>query len=98
MDGVGVSVRPFKDQNPNGGIRRSVFLGGLASGTTSEMIKVELEKLDVTVVNHPVTKSGFCPQVMLSSCEEKQKLIQLGKVTIHGVIVNIRPYANIRRK
>jgi hypothetical protein len=98
LEGVPVSVRPFKYQNPNGGMRRSVFLGGLASGTTLEMIKEELEKLDVTVVNNPIIKSGFSPQVMLRSSDEKQKLIQIGKVTIHGVIVNIRPYANMRRK
>jgi len=97
LDGVRVSVRPFKYHNPNGEIRRSVFLGGLAVGTTAKMIKQELAKLDATVVNNPIIKSGFAPQVILRSSEEKQKLVQLGKVSIHGVIVNIRPYVNTRK-
>jgi len=94
---VRVSVRAFKYQNPNVGIRCSVFLGGLAKGTTAAMIKEELAKLDVTVVNQPAIKSGFSPQVMLRSSKEKQKLVQLGKVSIHGAIVSVRPYAEIRK-
>lgn len=97
LDGVCVSVRPFKYQNPDIGIRCSVFLGGLATGTTAAMIKEELAKLDAIVVNHPVVKSGFSPQVKLRSSEEKQKLVQIGRVRIHGVIVYIRPYADIRK-
>lgn len=91
FDGFRVSVRPFKYQS-HGGKKRSVFLGGLAIGTTASMIKEELEKLDVNVVNHPVVKSGYSPQVMLRSYQEKQKLVELQKVSINGVIVNIRPY------
>jgi len=97
IDGVRIVVRPFKDQSLNGGIRHSVFLGGLANGTTSEMIKQELAKLDVQVVNHPVIKAGFSPQVTLKSAEETQKLVQLAKVRINGVFVNVRPYANVRK-
>lgn len=91
FDGFRVSVRPFKYQS-HGGKKRSVFLGGLAIGTTASMIKEELEKLDVNVVNHPIIKSGYSPQVMLRSYQEKQKLVELQKVSINGVIVNIRPY------
>jgi len=97
IDGARIVVRPFKDQSLNGGIRHSVFLGGLANGTTSEMIKQELAKLDVLVVNHPVIKAGFSPQVTLQSAEETQKLVQLAKVCINGVFVNVRPYANVRK-
>jgi len=97
IDGVRIVVRPFKDQSLNGGIRHSVFLGGLANGTTAEMIKQELAKLDVQVVNHPVVKAGFSPQVTLQSAEETQKLVQLSKVRINGVFVNVRPYANVRK-
>jgi len=97
IDGARIVVRPFKDQNLHGGIRHSVFLGGLANGTTSEMIKQELAKLDVQVVNHPVIKAGFSPQVTLKSAEETQKLVQLSKVHINGVFVNVRPYANVRK-
>jgi len=97
MDGARIVVRPFKDQSIHGGIRHSVFLGGLANGTTSEMIKQELAKLDVQVVNHPVIKAGFSPQVTLKSAEETQKLVQLAKVHINGVFVNVRPYANVRK-
>lgn len=97
IDGVRIVVRPFKDQSLNGGIRHSVFLGGLANGTTAEMIKQELAKLDVEVVNHPIIKAGFSPQVTLKSAEETQKLVQLARVRINGVLVNVRPYANVRK-
>jgi len=97
LDGVRIVVRPFKDQSVNGGIRHSVFLGGLANGTTAEMIKQELAKLNVVVVNHPIIKAGFSPQVTLRSTEETQRLVQLARVRINGVLVNVRPYANVRK-
>merc|ERR1712121_246098 len=77
-------------------IKRSVFLGGLPNGTTGQMIKEELEKMDVKVVNHPLIKAGFTPQVMLGTVEQAQKLIKMKRVRIHHSLVDIRPYVNFR--
>lgn len=95
LDGICIKVRPFKSVACAG--RCSVFLGGLADGTTVGMIRKELEQFGVKIVNKPIIKSGFSPQVTLRSAKETQKLIQLAKIIINGVLVSIRPYVNIRK-
>jgi len=74
--------------------KRSVFLGGLSKGTTSQMIKDGLEKMNVEVVNHPVIKNGFTPKVTLSTVKESNKLLTLKKVLINNTMVDVRQYVN----
>jgi hypothetical protein len=71
---------------------RSVFLGGLRKGTTTTMIKKELQLLDFNVVNNPVAKEGFSPQVTMATAEQAKKLVGMVKVQINGTYVDIRPY------
>jgi len=105
IDGSQVDVRPYEafakdnlEKRLPDDIKRSVFLGGLPNGTTGQMIKEELEKLDVKVVNHPLIKTGFTPQVMLGSIEQAQKLVNLKKVRINNTLVDVRPYVNFRER
>merc|ERR1719204_2763264 len=102
IDGAIISVRPFeaftrdnKKKLPDE-VERSVFLGGLAVGTTAEMIKDELGKIGLVVVNIPVVKSGYSPQVALETYEQARTLLRLMRVQINGALVNVRPFANIR--
>jgi len=102
IDGAIIRVRPFeaftrdnKKKLPDE-VERSVFLGGLAAGTTAEMIKDELGKMDLVVVNIPVVKSGYSPQVALETYEQARSLLKLMRVQINGALVNVRPFANIR--
>jgi len=106
IDGVLVDVRQYEafakdnllEKKLPVDIKRSVFLGGLPNGTTGQMIKEELQKLDVKVVNHPLIKTGFSPQVMLGSAEQAQKLVNLKKVRINNTLVDVRPYVNLRER
>lgn len=102
IDGAIIRVRPFeaftrdnKKKLPDE-VERSVFLGGLAAGTTAEMIKDELGKIGLVVLNIPVVKSGYSPQVALETYEQAQTLLKLMRVQINGALVNVRPFANIR--
>merc|ERR1719204_882169 len=102
IDGAIIRVRPFeaftrdnKKKLPDE-VERSVFLGGLAVGTTAEMIKDELGKIGLVVVNIPVVKSGYSPQVALETYEQARTLLRLMRVQINGALVNVRPFANIR--
>jgi len=74
----------------------SVFLGGLALGTTPDNIMEELKKFKVKIVNVPVVMTGYCPQVTLESVEQAQTLLKLLRIEINNVMVNVRPFANIR--
>merc|ERR1712061_153155 len=102
IDGAVIRVRPFeaftrdnKKKLPDE-VERSVFLGGLAAGTTAELIKDELGKMGLIVVNVPVVKSGYSPQVALKTYEQAQTLLKLMRVQINGSLVSVRPFANIR--
>jgi len=102
IDGAVIRVRPFeaftkdnKKKLPDE-VERSVFLGGLAAGTTAEMIKDELGKMALVVVNIPVVKSGYSPQVALQTYQQARTLLNLMRVQINGALVNVRPFANIR--
>jgi len=103
IDGSQVDVRPYeafvKDTSEKklpDDIKRSVFLGGLPNGTTGKDIKEELKKLDVKVVNHPLIKAGFTPQVMLGNADQAEMLVNLKKVRIRNTLVDVRPYVNSR--
>jgi len=104
IDGSRVDVRAYEAFAQGGinktspdEIKRSVFLGGLPKGTTGQMIKHCLEKIDVKVVNHPITKTGFTPKVTLSSIEESNMLIRLKKIWINDTLVDVRPYVNYNK-
>jgi len=71
--------------------RRSVFLGGLRKGTTTQMIKKGLEAMRMKVVNYPLIKSGCCPQVTMATEKQAQNLVSMGKVEINGGFVHVRP-------
>jgi len=101
IEGCPVDVRPYEafvkenlEMKLPDDIKRSVFLGGIPIGTTGQLIKDELEKLDVKVVNHPLIKTGFSPQVMLGSLEQAKKLVNMKKVQINSTLVDVRPYVN----
>jgi len=101
IDGSLVDVRPYEafatggmDESRSDDIKRSVFLGGLSKGTTSQMIKDDLNKLDVKVINHPIVKTGFTPKVTFGTVKESKMLIKLKKVRIKGTLVDVRPYTN----
>lgn len=102
IDTVVVRVRPFEAFTPDSKkkrpdeVVRSTFLGGLSPGTTVEMIQEELAKVGMVVVNVPVLKSGYCPQVVLETFEQAQKLLEMKRLQINGALVNVRPFANIR--
>jgi hypothetical protein len=98
LDGNDVDIRPYqafteknyeKLLNVN---RRSVFLGGLRKGTTTQMIKKELESLGLKVVNRPLVKASFSPQVTMATEKQALILVRMLKVSINGALVDIRPY------
>jgi len=101
IDGWQVDVRQYQPldhlkKKLSDDIKRSVFLGGLSSGTTGQMIKNELKKYGVRVINHPVIKAGFTPQVMLADIAQAEKLVRFGKIRIYGALVDVRPYVVTR--
>merc|ERR1712066_522088 len=84
IDGSCVDVRPYEafakdyvSKKIPFDVKRSVFLGGLARGTTGQMIRNKLETLDIKLVNHPLLKNGFTPQVTLGTVEQAKKLLKL---------------------
>jgi len=106
IDGSRVDVRVYDEfakgvldeTRPDEIKKHSVFLGGLSRGTTSQMIKDELKKLDVKVVNHPVVKIGFSPKVTFGTMKETTMLIKLKKVKINDTLVDVRPYVSWFKK
>jgi len=97
IEGNDVDIRPYqaftkKNQDKLLDVsRRSVFLGGLRKGTTTQMIKKELESLGLKIVNYPLVKAGFSPQVTMATAEQALKLVSMVKVSINGTMVDIRP-------
>jgi len=103
IDGWQVDVRQYQPldhlkKKLSDDIKRSVFLGGLSSGTTGQMIKNELKKYGVRVINHPIIKAGFTPQVMLADIAQAERLVRFGKVRIYGALVDVRPYVVTRER
>jgi len=95
IDGTVVKVRALKKKLPDE-VERSVFLGGLTKGTTAKIIKNTLERKGLVVSDIPNVKLGYCPQVVLKTVKMAQTLLDLKTVKINGVMVNARPFANIR--
>merc|ERR1739838_140857 len=101
IDGTLVDVRAYEafakcnvEKIQPDEIKRSVFLGGLSRGTTSLIIKDDLEKMNVKVVNRPLVKTGFAPKVTLQTVEECEMLINMKKVRVNDTMVDVRPYIN----
>lgn len=98
IGGCKVEVRPYKaitkkerdrqlDTN-----RRSVFLGGLPSSVTVQMLKASIDKLGMKMTNRPLIKAGFIPKVTLASAEQAQNLVARGTLNINGATVSVRTY------
>jgi len=101
IDGTLVDVRAYEafakcdvEKIQPDTIQRSVFLGGLSRGTTSQMIKDDLDKMNMKVVNCPLVKNGFTPKVTLQTVEEREILINMKKIRINDTMVDVRPYKN----
>lgn len=96
--GCKVEVRPYKaitkkEQDRQLEInKRSVFLGGLPTSVTFQMLKSTVEKMGMKITNRPLIKAGFIPKVTLFSTEQAQKLVAQATIDINGTIVNVRPY------
>jgi len=102
IDGVFLRVRPFEGKTkdsrkiPADVVERYVCLGGLPSSTTAKKTRDELGKMGMKVVNVPVVKTGFCPQMTLESIDQAQTLLNFKQTQINGVMVSVRPFVNIR--
>jgi hypothetical protein len=96
--GSKVEVRPYKaitkkERDRQLDIyRRSVFLGGLPSSITVQMLKTSIEKLGMKLVNRPLMKAGFIPKVTLATAEQAQDLVARATIDLNGAKVNVRPY------
>jgi len=100
IGGCTVDVRPYKASTKKERNRqldtnnRSIFLGGLPSSFTWQIIRAEIEKLGMKVTNRPLMKAGFIPKVTLASCQQAQELVAKGTIDINGVAVSVRPYVS----
>jgi len=96
--GFKVDVRPFKEVTKKEQNRqletnkRSVFLGGLPSPFTYQLLKASIESLGMKMTNRPKIKAGFIPKVTLASDQQAQDLVARGTIVINGSAVNVRPY------
>jgi len=96
--GSTVDVRPYKASTKKERDRqldtnnRSIFLGGLPSSVTVQILKTEIEKLGMKVTNRPLIKAGFIPKVTLASVQQAQTLVTKGMIDINGAVVSVRPY------
>lgn len=98
--GCTVDVRPYKASTKKERDRqldtnnRSIFLGGLPSSVTVQIVKTEIEKLGMKVTNRPLIKAGFIPKVTLASAQQAQQLVAKGTIDINDSVVSVRPYVS----
>jgi len=105
IEGLEVEVRPYNSMTklselkklPNVG-RRSVFIGGLPSGTTTKDLRNVLVEMGVKVINYPIIKNGFARQVVLDTIPQAKSLIGMKKIEINGVYGDVRPFINQKRR
>jgi len=105
LGGVKVEVRPYNSLTkqselkkiPNVG-KRSIFLGGLPSGTTAKDIQEAIKTLGMKVLNYPVIKDGFSRQVILEKIAQARTLIKMKKIFLKGKLVDVRPFVNQFRR
>jgi len=102
--GTNVEVRPYQaftkkefdrqlDIN-----KRSVFLGGLPAKLTVSLLKSEMSKLGVKVVNRPIMKTGYAPKVTLATVDQAWTLIAKCTIKIYGVDVDVRPFVVVKNQ
>jgi len=98
--GCAVDVRPYKASTKKERDRqldvnkRSVFLGGLPSTVTLKILKSEIKKLGMKVINRPRIKAGFIPKVTLASVQEAEQLVAKGTIDILGAVISVRAYVS----
>lgn len=98
--GCTADVRPYKASTKKERDRqldtnnRSIFLGGLPSSVTVQIVKAEIEKLGMKVTNRPLIKAGFIPKVTLASAQQAQQLVAKGKIDINDTVVSVRAYVS----
>jgi len=98
--GCTVDVRPYTASTKKERDRqldtnnRSIFLGGLPSSVTVQILKTQIEKLGMKVTNRPLIKAGFIPKVTLASAQQAQELVAKGTIDINGAVVSVRPYVS----
>jgi len=98
ISGCKVEVRPYKAITKKERDRqldinkRSVFLGGLPSSVTVQILKASIEKLGMKMTNRPLIKAGFIPKVTLASAQQAQDLVASGTIVLNGATINVRPY------
>lgn len=105
IDGLEVEVRPYNSLTklselkklPNVG-KRSVFIGGLSSTTTTKKLQDALLEMGMKVINYPVIKHGFARQVILDTISQAKSLIKMKKIKINRTLVDVRPYVNQKRR
>jgi len=104
ITGSNVEVRPYQaftkkefdrqlDIN-----KRSVFLGGLPAKLTVSMLKSEMSKLGVKVVNRPIMKTGYAPKVTLATVDQAWALVAKCTIEIYGVDVDVRPFVVVKNQ
>jgi len=106
IEGVEVEIRPYNSLTKLSALKkipkvgkRSVFLGGLPSGTTAKDIQNVLRKKGMGVVNYPTIRNGFSRQVILESISQASTLIKMKRIWVNGAFVDVRPFVNqLRRK
>jgi len=73
-----------------------VFVGGVSASTTPLELVTELKKQGFNVTVVPRIRYGvsfgFCPDLVLSSQAEVEKLLSMGRVWVKDRWVDIRPY------
>lgn len=105
IDGMEVDVRPYNSLTklselkklPNVG-KRSVFIGGLSTDTTTKSLQEVLSEMGMKVINYPVIKNGFARQVILDTISQAKTLINMKTIHVDGTFVNVRPFINHRRR
>lgn len=73
-----------------------VFVGGVSASTTPLELVQEFKKQGFNVTVVPRIRYGvsfgFCPDLVLSSIEEVEKLLSLGRIWVKDRWIDIRPY------
>merc|ERR1719387_1936260 len=96
--GKKVDVRRYKDKNGMGVPQRSVFIGGLAPGTTGLDIARALYAIGFMAEAPPVVRDGYAPKVILSTTDQANALIILGYFECKGRNVDVRPWVSRSRR
>jgi len=105
LDGSEVEVRPYNSlaksselkNLPNVG-KRSVFISGFSTSTTTKHLRDVLSEMGMKVINSRVLKHGFVRQIILDTISQAKTLVKLRKIKIKGTFVDIRPFSNQKRR